>query len=128
MRVLLDTVTFLWIVEGSDRLSPAAIAVFRNPDHSVFLSVVSAWEIAVKHELGRLPLPERPERFIPRMRNAHRIETLPLDESAALQLPKLPELHRDPFDRMLVCQAIDGGLTILTPDDLIRQYPVSSSW
>lgn len=128
MRLLLDTVTFLWIVEGSDELSADARDLFRNPDHEVHLSVVSAWEIAVKHELGRLPLPERPERFVPSMREAHGIESLPLLESATLQLPKLPALHKDPFDRMLVCQAIDGGFTILTPDDLVRQYPVSAAW
>jgi PIN domain nuclease of toxin-antitoxin system len=128
MRLLLDTVTFLWIVEGSERLSDVARETFRNPDHPVFLSVVSAWEIAVKHELGRLPLPERPERFVPRMRSEHLIEPLALEESAALQLPKLPRHHRDPFDRMLVCQAIDGGMTILTPDESIRQYPVSTVW
>lgn len=128
MKVLLDTVTFLWIIEGSDRLSDDAIDLFRPPDHEVYLSVVSAWEIGVKHDLGRLPLPARPERFVPEMRRRHAVESLPLVETATLQLAKLPALHQDPFDRMLVCQAIDGGMTILTPDELIRQYPVSSSW
>lgn len=128
MKILLDTVTFLWAVEGSDRLSDRAVELFRDPDNEVFLSVVSAWEISVKHELGRLPLPERPERFVPAMRHEHLVESLPLGESATLQVGKLPPLHRDPFDRMLVCQAIDGGMTILTPDELIRQYPVSSAW
>lgn len=128
MRILLDTVTFLWVVEGSDRLSAEARSLFENPDHEVFLSVVSSWEITVKHELGRLPLPERPERFVRAMREQHLIESLPLFESATLQVGKLPTLHRDPFDRMLICQAIDGGLTILTPDDMVRQYPVASLW
>ncbi len=128
MRILLDTVTFLWIVEGSARLSETAVDLFRNPDHQVCLSVVSTWEIAVKHQLGRLPLPESPGRFVPAMREAHAIDSLSLTESATLQIGKLPGLHRDPFDRMLVCQAIDAGLTILTPDELVRQYPVSVAW
>lgn len=128
MRILLDTVTFLWIAEGSERLSETAVELFRNPDHEVYLSAISAWEIAVKHELGRLPLPQSPGRFVPAMREAHAIDSLPLVESAAGQLGKLPALHRDPFDRMLVCQAIDTGLTILTPDELVSQYPVSVSW
>jgi PIN domain nuclease of toxin-antitoxin system len=128
MRLLLDTATFLWIAGGSDRLSNKARDLFRNPDHEVFLSVVSGWEIAVKHGLGRLPLPEGPERFVPARREKHEIEALPLVESACLHIGKLPPLHRDPFDRMLVCQAIDAGLTILTPDELVRQYPVSTAW
>lgn len=128
MRILLDTVTFLWIAEGSDRLSRSALDLFRNSDNEVWLSSVSAWEVSVKHRLGRLPLPEPPDRFIPKMRSIHRIESLCLEESATLQLSKLPELHRDPFDRMLVCQAINRGMTILTPDEMIRQYPVSSTW
>lgn len=128
MKILLDTVTFLWIAEGSKRLSETAVDLFRSPDHEVYLSVVSAWEIVVKHELGRLPLPDSPARFVPAMREAHLIDSLALAESAALQLLKLPQLHRDPFDRMLVCQAIDAGCTILTPDELVSQYPVSVQW
>ena len=128
MRLLLDTVTFLWIVEGSDRLSRVARDLFRDPENSIFLSAISTWEITVKHQLGRLSLPEAPGRFVPEMRDRHLIESLPLHESATLQLPKLPALHRDPFDRMLICQAIDGGLAILTPDELVQQYPVSVRW
>jgi PIN domain nuclease of toxin-antitoxin system len=128
LRLLLDTVTFLWVVEGSKQLSPRALELYQSPEHEVFLSVVSAWEIAVKNELGRLPLPERPDRFVPAMREQHLVESLPLVESAVLQVGKLPALHKDPFDRMLVCQAIDGALTIVTPDDLVRQYPVPTVW
>lgn len=128
MKVLLDTVTFLWIIEGSERLSMVAREQFTAASNEVLLSPVSTWEILVKHQLGRLPLPDRPERFIPAMREQHGIAALPLEESAALQLTRLPELHKDPFDRMLICQAIDSGLTILTPDELIRQYPVSTVW
>ena len=62
------------------------------------------------------------------MREDHGIEALPLDEAATLQLPKLPSIHRDPFDRMLICQAINHGLTLLTPDENIRRYPVLSRW
>ncbi len=128
MRFLLDTVTFLWLIADSPRLPERVRAEFSDPSNDVFLSSVSTWEIAVKHDLGRLPLPETPERFIPSMREAHGIETLPLDEAATLQLPKLPAIHRDPFDRMLICQAINHGLTLLTPDENIRRYPVLSRW
>jgi PIN domain nuclease of toxin-antitoxin system len=128
LNVLLDTCTFLWVAAGSDRLSEAARSLFAAPENRVFLSAVSAWEIAVKHGAGRLPLSDPPDRWVPRERERHGIEPLPLDEEAVLQLPRLPDLHRDPFDRMLVCQAIAGGLVLLTHDREITQYPVRCRW
>jgi len=128
VRVLLDTCTFLWMVSGSDRLSKDVSRLIIDPDNEVLLSAASAWEITVKHGLGRLPLPDDPARYIPKLRRAHGVDTLPLDEESTLQLGKLPALHRDPFDRVLVCQAIVNGLVLLTPDDAIRQYPVRTRW
>jgi PIN domain nuclease of toxin-antitoxin system len=128
MKLLLDTCTFLWIVTADEALSPAARDLFADPANDVFLSAVSAWEIALKHSLGKLPLPRPPSVLVPEERKRHRIEPLPLDETAALASAKLPELHKDPFDRMLVCQAIMGGLTLLTPDPLVTQYPVAAVW
>jgi PIN domain nuclease of toxin-antitoxin system len=94
----------------------------------VFLSPVSGWEIAVKHALGRLQLPAPPHTYVPRLRDQHGIFPLPLEEEAALHVGKLPDLHRDPFDRMLVCQAIVHGLVVLSPDEEITQYAVRSLW
>lgn len=128
MRLLLDTCTFLWIAEGAPVLSATARELFRDPANPVFLSSVSAWEISVKHGLGRLPLTDPPERWVPRERQRHGIEPLPLDEDAVLYLPRLPDHHRDPFDRMLVCQALAGGMTLLTPDPDIARYPVRTRW
>lgn len=99
-----------------------------DPANEVFLSSVSAWEIAIKHSLGKLPLPRPPSVLVPEERQRHQILPLPLDEVAALATTKLPELHKDPFDRMLVCQAIMGGLTLLTPDPLVTQYPTATLW
>ncbi len=82
----------------------------------------------MKSTLGKLPLPEAPAALIPRLRDGSGFEALPLQEEAVLQLPKLPDLHRDPFDRMLLCQAIEHGLTIVTPDRDLRQYPVRTEW
>ncbi len=128
MNVLLDTATFLWTCLDSPQLSAEARRVFADPDNDVVLSAVSAWEIAVKHALGRLPLPEPPDRFLPRQREAHGVGSMTLDEETALHVLRLPTLHRDPFDRMLVCQAIVHGMTLLTPDPLITQYPVRTVW
>ena len=127
MKILLDTCTFLWIVTGDKTLSSHAAALFRNPQHQVFLSAVSMWEISVKYALGRLPLPTTPKLFVPQQREQHAIMALGLEE-AVCYLHALPELHRDPFDRMLICQAIADGMTLLTPDVHIQQYAVKTAW
>jgi PIN domain nuclease of toxin-antitoxin system len=127
MRLLLDTCTFLWLISDAPRLSGRARELFRAPDNEVYLSAASAWEIAIKHGLGRLPM-KSPERFVRDMREAHGVAPLPIDEESALHVSHLPALHRDPFDRMLVSQAIVHGLAILTPDPLVTQYPARTIW
>lgn len=128
MKLLLDTCSFLWLILGSDTLSQTAIAAFKASENEVYLSAVSAWEIIVKHRLGKLPLPISPIEFIPKERKRHFITPLDLSEQDTLHLGKLPPLHKDPFDRMLICQAIEHSLTLLTPDALIEQYPIRTLW
>jgi PIN domain nuclease of toxin-antitoxin system len=127
VRLLLDTCAFLWLA-GGNALSAAAAAAVRDPSNDVFLSAVSVWEIASKHRAGRLPLPESPARLIPTERELRGVVELAFDEESALQVLRLPDLHRDPFDRMLISQAIAGSLAIVTPDPLITQYPVRVLW
>jgi PIN domain nuclease of toxin-antitoxin system len=102
--------------------------LFREPSNEVFLSAVSVWEISVKFALGKLKLPQTPDKYIPLQREKHMVDSLALNENSVLHVNRLPQLHRDPFDRMLICQAIDHGMVILTPDELISQYPVASRW
>ena len=128
MKVLVDTCTFLWIASGSRHLSKTAAAVFMDGNNERYLSAASAWEIGIKHAAGRLPLPERPDIFVPRIREASGIAPLDIDEESALHAGRLPGLHSDPFDRMLVAQAIVHGMTILTPDTEIEQYAVRVLW
>jgi PIN domain nuclease of toxin-antitoxin system len=128
VKLLLDSCTFLWIVGDDPHLSATARAMFRDPVNETFLSAVSAWEIAVKNALGNMPLPEPADRYVPMFREREAIEPLPLSEEMALQVVRLPMIHRDPFDRLLICQAIAEGMAILTPDQLIRQYPVRTIW
>ncbi len=128
MKFLLDTCTFLWIITDDPELSSRARDFFVDPAHEIYLSVISVWEISVKVGLGRLSLPASPERFVPDQRERHGIATLSLEEEAVLHLHRLPLLHKDPFDRMLVCQAIQHELTLLTPDPLISQYAVRTNW
>jgi PIN domain nuclease of toxin-antitoxin system len=123
MKLLLDTHVFLWFISGDERLPDAMCDSIRDPDNEVYLSVVSLWEAIVKHQLGKLPLPQPPESYLPVQREKHQISSLSLDEGSVSQLVNLPAIHRDPFDRMLVCQAINHGLTIVTVDNAIRSYP-----
>jgi len=128
LNILLDTCTFLWIASDDPELTDTARRLFSDPNNEVYLSVASAWEIIVKHKLGKLPLPEPPHEFVKKWRTRHEIDSLPLDEAAVLQLSRLPDYHKDPFDRILICQAIAGGMIILTPDPRITKYPIRSEW
>ena len=128
MKVLLDTCAFLWITTEDEQLSETARQIFKNPKNEMFLSSVSMWEIMVKNGIGKLPLPSPIEEFIAAQRIKHEIETVPLTEKAVFHLGTLPKHHKDPFDRMLICQAIEHDLMILTSDGLIMQYPVKTVW
>lgn len=128
MRLLLDTATFIWLVDGNTALTPRARELIVDPENEVFLSAASAWEIVIKYSLGRLLLQVPPDVYVTEQRQLHRIETLSISEIAALQVDKLPNIHRDPFDRIIVAQAIVHGLTVVTSDRLITAYPVSAVW
>ena len=131
MRLLLDTCTFLWLFGQQAGLSSAAREAIADSTNPCFLSSASFWEILVKHHSGRLDIDTRGqpiEVFIEQQRLRHDIDALAVDEPAVTQLPKLPDVHRDPFDRMLICQAIAESLTIVTPDPEIHRYPVRTLW
>ena len=128
MKVLLDTCTFLWITIESPRLSVTVLRLFRDPDTEVYLSTASSLEIGIKSSQGRLALPEPAHSCVPSRRAVYRIHSLPVDEESALRIERLPRIHGDPFDRILVCQSIVHGMTILTPDEAISQYAVRVAW
>jgi PIN domain nuclease of toxin-antitoxin system len=125
MRLLLDTHIFLWFIAADARLSLGEQQAIRDGANEVYLSVVSLWETMIKYQLGKLPLPEAPEHFLPVQRERHQIASLPLDEDSVRYLARLPHLHRDPFDRILISQALALGLTLVTHDSSVRAYPVS---
>lgn len=125
MKLLLDTHIFLWFISGDKRLSEGIRDNIRDPGNEVYLSVVSLWEAIVKYHLGKLPLPQPPNIYLPIQRQKHQIVSLSLDEASVSQLANLAKIHSDPFDRMLICQAMEHGLTIVTVDDAICAYPVS---
>ncbi|MBP7528172.1 MAG: type II toxin-antitoxin system VapC family toxin [Syntrophorhabdaceae bacterium] len=100
----------------------------RNPANELFLSAASAWEIAIKANLGRLHLPDRPDRFIPGQLTRNAIESLPIEMSHALRVSRLPAIHRDPFDRIIVAQSISEKMPVVTRDVFIAKYKVRTFW
>lgn len=128
MRCLLDTHAFLWWIAGDPRLSATAKAAIGSVTNEVFLSAVSAWEIALLVQLGRLNLVDAPADFVPRHLQRSGIAVLPVQLRHALEIGTLPLLHRDPFDRMLVTQARVEGLSLVTRDVAIAQYEVPIIW
>jgi PIN domain nuclease of toxin-antitoxin system len=128
MKLLLDTCTFLWLVAGVENLSERAVSVLQDAGNDSYLSSASAWEIGVKYAAKKLQLVDVPHRYVPHYRELHEIRALSLDEESVLRSTQLPPLHKDPFDRMLVAQALTHELTILSPDPLIAQYGVRTIW
>ena len=130
MKLIVDTCTFLWLASAEEKLSANARTMLEDSGNILLLSAASVWEIGVKHALGRLPLPNdlTPAEFVPEARSRNGVDPLPITEDDALQLAKLPRFHQDPFDRMLICQAIANRAVIVTSDPLIARYPVAVRW
>ncbi len=128
MKLLLDTHVFLWIATNDERLPRELKTILREPANDLYLSVVSSWEIAVKARSGKLALPMPVWAFLLESRERLGIQTLSIQEPAVAHVAKLPNIHRDPFDRMLVCQAIEHQLTIVTSDTQLHRYPVKTLW
>jgi PIN domain nuclease of toxin-antitoxin system len=125
VKLLLDTHVFLWLQTEPERLG-VHLAVVENRRAELLLSAVSSWEIAIKHGLGRLALPEPPEHYVPDRMRAIGAAGLAIEHSHALAVSSLPPLHRDPFDRLLVAQAVVLGVAILTADPVVAQYSVET--
>jgi len=128
MRLLLDTHTFLWCIMDVPRLSKKARNLIEDGDNDIVVSAASAWEIAVKCELGKLRLPTKASAFISAQLVARHFEALPITISHAMHAAELPSIHRDPFDRLLVAQSTLDGMPVITCDSMITQYDVKSIW
>jgi PIN domain nuclease of toxin-antitoxin system len=121
--VLLDTHAFLWLHTDRARLGEH-LALVEDPRTERLLSAASSWEIAIKHRLGRLPLPEPPQRYVPSRMRAIGAVGVPIEHGHALAVAALQPLHRDPFDRLLVAQARALDVPLLTADAVLARYPV----
>lgn len=126
MRILLDTQCWLWMASAPDRLSARARSLVEANDNDLYMSAASAWEIAIKHSLGKLDLPEPPAQYVPSRLEAMRVAPLAIEHGHALQVAALPRHHRDPFDRLLIAQAQLEDLPILTSDPTFASYDVAT--
>ena len=127
MTLLLDTHAFLWFVTGDRRLSRASRAALEHEDARLLLSAATVWEMAIKSSLGRLSLPGPLQDYLAE-KAAEGFDLLPVDWLHAAAVERLPFHHRDPFDRLLVAQALVEGLPIVTRDRVFRKYGAQVVW
>ncbi len=128
MKILLDTQCWLWMQTVPERFSPRALELVRDVETELYLSAASAWEIAIKFALGKLPLPLPPSRYVPARMASSGVNGLPVTHLHALHVATLPLHHRDPFDRLLVAQAQLEGFPIMTADGQLSAYEVPVLW
>ncbi len=121
MRVLLDTHVLLWSLAEQERLDAGTRALIEDPANEVLFSAASIWEIAIKAQLGRVDFEVRPER-VARVARESGFTELPIRSEAAAHVANLPLLHRDPFDRLLVAQAITNPARLFTADAMLPRY------
>ena len=128
MRLLLDTHAFLWWVADNDKLSRKARAAITESANECFLSVVSAWEMAIKSSVGKLKLPVPLDRFVPAQLVANGFVQLPIEFRHVAKVATLTFHHRDPFDRLLIAQAIEEKMHIVSADATFKRYGVKRIW
>ena len=124
MRHLVDTHIFLWLSVGSARIPPDIVNILDDPDNEVFVSIATAWEIAIKVSLGKLNVPLDVQHWVPVQLQASSLAVLPVSLAHALAVVELPLHHRDPFDRLLIAQAQVEDMTLVTADAWFSNYDV----
>jgi len=128
VKVLLDTCAFLWLVTDDPKLSPLAKDIFLNSANELLLSAVTGFEITVKYSLGKLHLTEAPKEFISNRIQANSLTELPISMNHTYVLHNLPLHHKDPFDRLLVAQALVNQIPLLSPDEQLSIYDIKRLW
>ena len=128
MKLLLDTHALLWFIGNHPQLSVPARESIENPRHDKFVSAASLWEIAVKLSLEKLKLPHPFDAVFPHQLEVNGFELLPISCGQLHQLVSLPFHHRDPFDRLLIAQALTDEMTIVTRDPEFAKYPAKTLW
>ena len=124
MKILIDTQIFLWLFGFSSRISLNVRRLLTDPKNTVYFSAASAWEIAIKYGNGKLQLPDEPKMFVPDRLNKANFIWLEINHEHALAVAKLPPIHKDPFDRILIVQSNIENLNLLSSDHIFSQYSV----
>lgn len=128
MRFLLDTHSLLWFLAGDTQLTGKARRVIENPEYEILASTASLWEVAIKHSLGKLPLAEPFEELFPHHLALNSIALLTIHLDHVTRVSSLPFYHRDPFDRLLIAQALVEEIPILSGDEAFDDYGVERIW
>jgi PIN domain nuclease of toxin-antitoxin system len=127
MKYLLDTHVALWLFEGNEKLSNNARSIIANSDNEIFISIISAWEVAIKISINKLNFDGGSEAFLLAIED-NNIDLLSIDGDYVKAVEKLPFIHRDPFDRIIIASALTEGYTIITDDENIQKYDVLWAW
>ena len=128
MKYLLDTVVWLWSVGPTERIGEVGLEILQRGDHEIYLSAASVWEISIKARSGKFKLPDEPARYIPNRLARQGIRGLTISQTHALRVYDLDLHHNDPFDRLIIAQAMVENLTVLTSDRLFGKYPIEVVW
>ena len=128
MSYLLDTTVFVWLLKEPEKLNPRALNLIEDESHDVFLSSVTSWEVVIKSAMGKLTLPRKPDELWSEIMAKFSFQPLSITHTHSLAVGQLAFYHRDPFDRMLVAQAMSEKLILLTADSMFEKYPVEILW
>jgi len=128
MKILIDTCSFLWFIEDNPKLSSLAKNLIEDEDNEIFLSIISVWEIAIKTSIGKLSITDTLSEFIETQVKVNDIKLLNINLEDTYLVSSLPFHHKDPFDRLIISQAITGKLPIISYDSIFDSYPVSRLW
>jgi PIN domain nuclease of toxin-antitoxin system len=128
MKYLLDTVVWLWSIGPAERINPRGLEILQSGGEEIYFSVASAWEVTIKVGLGKLKLPSAPQVCVPSFTMKQGLRHLPVSLLHAVNVYSLPSHHRDPFDRLLISQAVTEGMTVLTAEEDFKKYPVEIVW
>ncbi len=125
---MLDTHVFLWMISALEKLSQTAKDIIQNPDNTLFISAISGWEIVIKHKLGKLELPDNAGKYLLEQMRMNGIKDIPVLMEHSLKVLDLPDIHKDPFDRMIISQSSVEQIPVISGDQSIAQYNINVIW
>jgi PIN domain nuclease of toxin-antitoxin system len=128
MTYLLDTVVWLWSLGSTDRINKHGLEILQSGEEEIYFSAVTAWEVSIKASLGKLRLPAPPRVCVLNFAEKQGLRPLSITQLHAVKVYDLPSYHRDPFDRLIIAQALTEDMAILTADRYFERYPVNVVW